>query len=66
VRLVPHEGKSVGAVACELDLVPSALAQWVKHAQADRSQGRTGLNTAEREELARLRKRIGFSKRTTS
>jgi transposase len=56
VRLVLHEGKSVGAVAWELDLVPSALAQWVKHAQADRSQGRTGLTTAEREELARLRK----------
>jgi transposase len=28
----------------------------VKHAQADRSKGRTGLTTAEREELARLRK----------
>jgi len=28
----------------------------VKQAQADRSKGRTGLTTAEREELARLRK----------
>jgi len=56
VRLVLHEGKSVGAVARELDLVPSALGQWVKHTQADRSQGRTGLTSAEREELARLRK----------
>jgi transposase len=56
VRLVLHEGKSVTAVARELDLVASALGQWVKHAQADRSKGRTGLMTAEREELARLRK----------
>jgi transposase len=53
---VLEEGKSVTAVARELDLVPSALGLWVKHAQADRSKGRTGLTTAEREELARLRK----------
>jgi len=56
VRLVLDEGKGVTAVARELDLVPSALGQWVKQAQADRSKGRTGLTTAEREELARLRK----------
>ena len=56
VRLVVDEGKSVTAVARELDLVPSALGHWVKQAQADRTKGRTGLTTAEREELARLRK----------
>lgn len=56
VRLVVEEGKSVGAVARELDLVPSALGQWVNQARADRSKGRAGLTTAEREELARLRK----------
>ena len=56
VRLVLDEGKSVHAVARELDLVASALGQWVKQAQANRSHGRTGLTTAEREELARLRK----------
>ena len=43
-------------MARELDLVASALGQWVKQAQADRSKGRTGLTTAEREELVRLRK----------
>ena len=58
VRLVLEEGKSVTAVARELDLVASALGQWVKHAQADRTQGRTGLTTAEREELVRLRKAL--------
>ena len=58
VRLVLEEGKSVSAVARELDLVPSAVGVWVKHAQADRSKGRTGLTTAEREELVRLRKAL--------
>jgi transposase len=58
VRLVLDEGKSVGSVARELDLVPSALGQWVKHAQAERTHGRTGLTTAEREELSRLRKQV--------
>ena len=58
VRLVVDEGKTVGAVARELDLTPSSLAQWVSQARADRSQGKTGLTTAEREELARLRKEV--------
>ena len=56
VRLVLDEGKSVGAVAHDLDLTESALRQWVERARADRSGGKTGLTTAEREELARLRK----------
>jgi transposase len=58
VRLVLDEGKTVGAVARELDLTPSSLANWVRHAQADRTKGRSGLTTAEREELARLRKEL--------
>ena len=56
VRLVLDEGKSVGAAARDLDLTETALREWVKRAQADRSKGRTGLTTAEREELSRLRK----------
>ena len=56
VRLVLDEGKTVGRVARELDLTETALREWVHRARADRSQGRTGLTTAEREELARLRK----------
>ena len=58
VRLVLDEGKSVTAVARELDLVASALGNWVKQAQADRSRGRTGLTSAEREELTRLRREV--------
>jgi transposase len=56
VRLVVDEGKSVGAVARELDLTASALSLWVKHAQAERTTGKSGLMKEEREELARLRK----------
>lgn len=58
VRLVLDEGRSVTAVARELDLVGSALGQWVKQAQANRSKGRTGLTSAEREELTRLRREL--------
>lgn len=58
VRLVLEEGKTVGAAARDLDLTETALREWVKRAQADRTKGRTGLTTAEREELARLRKEL--------
>lgn len=56
VRLVLDEGKTIGAVARELDLTPSSLANWVKHARADRTKGKTGLTHEERAELASLRK----------
>jgi transposase len=56
VRLVLDEGKTVAQVARDLDLTQSALGGWVKQARADRSKGKTGLTTAEREELAKLRK----------
>lgn len=56
VRLVLDEGKTVGAVARELDLTPSALGLWVQHARAERSHGKTGLTKAERDELTALRK----------
>ncbi len=56
VRLVLEEGKTVAQVARDLDLTASALSGWVRQARADRSKGRTGLTTAEREELAELRK----------
>jgi transposase len=58
VRLVLEDGKSVGAVARDLDLTESALRLWVERQRADRSGGRTGLTTVEREELARLRKEV--------
>ena len=56
VRLVLDEGKSVGAVARDLDLTETALRTWVHRARANRTKGRTRLTTAEREELSQLRK----------
>ena len=58
VRLVIEEGKSVGAVARELDLTPSALGGWVRAGQAERTKGKSGLMKEEREELVRLRKEL--------
>jgi transposase len=57
VRLVLDEEKSVREVASDLDLRDSVLRVWVERARADRGKGKPGtLTTAEREELARLRK----------
>jgi transposase len=58
VRLVLDEGKAVAAVARDLGLTESSLRNWVEHARADRSKGKTGLTTADREELVRLRKEL--------
>ena len=58
VRLVLDEGRTAGTVARELDLTATALRQWVKQARSDRADGKTGVTTAEREELARLRKEV--------
>lgn len=58
VRLVLDEGKTVAQVARDLDLTESALSIWVKRARADRTRGKTGLTTAEREELSKLRKEV--------
>jgi len=56
VRLVLDEDQTVGAVARDLDLTLSALALWVRQAQAERTKGKSGLMREEREELARVRK----------
>jgi transposase len=58
VRLALQQGKSVGAVARDLDLTESSLRKWVEQARADRIKGKAGLTTAEREELTRLRKEL--------
>jgi transposase len=58
VRLVLDEGKAVATVARDLGLTESSLRNWVEQARADRTKGKTGLTTAEREELVRLRKEL--------
>ncbi len=59
VRLVREGGKSIGAVARELDLTESAVRQWVRQAEIDGGRGRAGaLSGEEREELTRLRREV--------
>lgn len=57
IRLVLDEGKTIPQVARDLDLTESSVRNWVERARADRGKGKAGLlTTAERQELAELRK----------
>jgi transposase-like protein len=57
VRLVQESGKSVGAIARELDLTETALRRWVDQAEVDAGRGAPeALTTSERDELAQLRR----------
>jgi transposase len=59
VRLIQESGKSVTAVARELDLTETAVRRWVQQAEIDAAQRPNGpLTTEEREELARLRRDV--------
>ena len=59
IRLVLDEGKTIPQVARDLDLTQSSLRKWVERARADRGKGKPGvLTTAEKEELAALRKEV--------
>ena len=59
VRLIRESGKSIGAVARELDLTETAVRDWVRQAEVDAGRGRFGaLTTEERAELARLRREV--------
>jgi transposase len=57
VKKVLSSGRTAGQVARDLDLTETAVRSWVKQAQVDRGKGPPGaLTSAEKEELARLRK----------
>ena len=57
VRTARESGKSVAAVARDLDLTETALRSWVRQAEIDAGRGAPGaLTTEEREELGRLRR----------
>ena len=59
VRLVLEEGKTIPQVARDLDLTESSVRTWVERARADQGKGKPGvLTTAEKEELATLRKEV--------
>ena len=55
VELVRASGKSIPQVARDLDLTETAVRSWVRQAEVDAGD-RAGLTSAEREELARLRR----------
>jgi transposase len=56
VRLVVEEGRGIREVARDLDLVESALGNWVKQSKVDRGAGPAGaMTSSEKDELARLR-----------
>ena len=59
VELIRKSGKSIGAVARDLDLTETAVRRWAAQAEIDSGGGPAGaLTTVEREELAQLRKRV--------
>lgn len=58
VCLVLDRGKTRAQVARDLDISGSMVSAWVKQARADRSNGKTGLTTEERAELAKLRREL--------
>jgi hypothetical protein len=62
--LVLDEGKSVGSVARESDRLPTALRECARWAQADRTEGRTGLTTAEHEEFDAAAQGTSHSRRS--
>jgi transposase len=55
VQLVRTSGKTIAALAREMDLGETAVREWVRQADVDAGH-REGLTTTEREELAALRK----------
>jgi len=55
VRLVKESGLSVQRAASDLGLSKTVLWRWVKQAEVDDGE-RSGLTTAEREELHRLQR----------
>ena len=59
VRIVRTSGKSVHAVARELDLTETCLRSWVQQAEIDANPDPRGaLTTDERAELVRLRREL--------
>jgi transposase len=55
VGLIRSSGKTIGEVCRDLDLTETAVRRWVQQAEIDAGK-RPGLTTAERAELAELRR----------
>ena len=61
VELVRTSGRSKAPVARDLGINPETLRLWVKQAEIDAGQ-RDGLTSAEKSELARLRREVAVLK----
>src|SRR5919205_617701 len=57
VELIRSSGRTIGEVCRDLDLTETAVRRWVQQAEVDAGK-RPGLTTAERAELARLRREV--------
>ena len=57
VELIRSSGKAIGQVCRDLDLTETAVRRWVQQAEIDAGK-RPGLTTAERAELAELRREV--------
>jgi transposase-like protein len=56
VELIRTSGRSISAIAKEMDLTETCVREWVRQAEVDAGRGPKGaLTTAEREELTKLR-----------
>ncbi len=58
VALVRQPGKTAGGVAREMGLTETAVREWVKQAERDDGTRADGLSSAERTEMAQLRKEL--------
>lgn len=56
VRLVKESGRPIAQVAADLGVHREALRNWVRQDEADRGERTDRLSSAEREELAALRR----------
>jgi transposase len=57
VELIRSSGKTIGQVCRDLDLTETAVRRWMQQAEIDAGK-RPGLTTAERAELAELRREV--------
>jgi transposase len=56
VELCQRGDRSVGQIAKDFDLTETGVREWVKQAERDAGTRSDGLTTAERDELAQLRR----------
>jgi transposase len=73
VELCQRGDRSIGRVARDFDLTETAVREWVRQAERDAGTGDGGLSSAERQELAALRREnrqlredLGVLKRATA